>query len=268
MNSTNRDRTAEMAFDPTRRTALVAGILYLVTFVASIPAVFLLSPLLNDANYVVGAGADMQVGLGAVLDMVNALAAIGTAVAVFSVVKRQHEGLALGFVTTRVMEAAIIAIGVVSLLGLVTLQQEGVAAGDAGAAVVVGRTLVAVRDWTFLLGPCLMPALNALLFGTLLYRARLVPRAIPALGLVGAPVMIAFVVATMLGLSELGGTFNGIAGAPFFFWELAVALWMTFKGFDRTAPIVAAAIAESAAAASSTMTARRSGTVATEAGTA
>jgi CPA1 family monovalent cation:H+ antiporter len=110
--------------------------------------------------------------------------------------------------------------------------------------------------------------LNALLFGTLLYRARLVPRAIPALGLVGAPVMIAFVVATMLGLSELGGTFNGIAGAPFFFWELAVALWMTFKGFDRTAPIVAAAIAESAAAASSTLTARSSVAVATEAGAA
>ena len=196
MSNTNRTRTAEpSAFDPTRRAALVSGVLYLVTFAASIPAVFLLGPILNNPSYVIGSGADMQIGLACVLDMVNALAAIGTAVAVFSVVKRQQEGLALGFVATRLTEAAIISIGVVSLLGLVSLRQEGVAAVDAGAAVVVGRTLVSVRDWTFLLGPVLMAALNALMFGTLLYRARLVPRAIPALGLIGAPVAIAFVIA-------------------------------------------------------------------------
>src|SRR5262245_35908477 len=99
---TNPPRTTghDQTPDPTRRTALVAGILYLITFVASIPAVFLLGPILGDAAYITGPGADTQVGLGAVLDMVNAFACIGTAVAVYSVVKRQHEGLALGFVTT------------------------------------------------------------------------------------------------------------------------------------------------------------------------
>jgi hypothetical protein len=230
--------------DPTRRTALVTGILYLITFASSIPAVFLLAPLLGDPSYVIGSGASTLVGLGAALDIVNVLAAIGTAVAVFSVARRVHEGFALGFVMTRMLEAAIIVIGVVSLLGLLTLRQEGVAATDEGAAVVVGRTLVAVRDWTFLLGPLLMAALNALMFGTLLYRGRLVPRVIPAIGLVGAPVAIAFVIATTLGFSELGSPFQGIAGAPFFIWELAVGLWMTFKGFNRTAPVVAAAIEE------------------------
>jgi Domain of unknown function (DUF4386) len=234
--------------DPTRRSAFVSGVLYLITFAASIPAVFLLGPMLDDPSYVIGSGVDQQIGLAALLDMVNAFACIGTAVALFSVLKRQHEGLALGFVTTRLMEAAIISIGVVGLLALVTVRQDGVVVADAGAAVVVGRTVVAARDWTFVLGPCLMPALNALMFATLLYRGRLVPRAIPALGLIGAPVMIAFVGATMLGHSELGSTFNGIAGAPFFMWELAVGLWMVFKGFDRTAPIVATAIAEAGAA--------------------
>jgi hypothetical protein len=269
MSNTNRAKTAQpTTFDPTRRTALVAGVLYLVTFAASIPAVFLLGPILNNASYVIGSGADTQIGLACVLDMVNALAAIGTAVAVFSVVKRQHEGLALGFVATRLTEAAIILIGVVSLLGIVTLRQEGVAAVDAGAAVVVGRTLVAVRDWTFLLGPVLMAALNALMFGTLLYRARLVPRAIPALGLIGAPVAITFVIATVLGFSEQGSTFQGIAGAPFFFWELAVGLWMAFKGFNRNAPIVAVAISESTHTASSTAPARSSVAISTEAGAA
>lgn len=230
--------------DPTRRTALVTGILYLITFAASIPAVFLLGPIIDDPSFVIGSGATTLVGLGAVLDMVNALAAMGTAVAVFSVVKRVHEGFALGFVMTRMLEAAVIAIGVVSLLGLLTLRQDGVAAADTGAAVVVGRTLVAVRDWTFLFGPILMAALNALMFGTLLYRGRLVPRVIPAIGLIGAPIAIAFVIATTLGYSEQGSTFQGIAGAPFFIWELVVGLWMVFRGFDRNAPIVAAAIAE------------------------
>jgi hypothetical protein len=233
-------------FDPTRKTALVTGLLYLVTFVASIPAVFLLGPLLTDQGYVVGPGSDRQVGLGAVLDMVNAIACVGTAVAVFSVARLVHEGFALGFVTTRLMEAAIIAIGVVSLLAALTLRSEGVPPSDAGAAVVAGRSLVAVRDWTFLLGPTLMPALNALMFGSVLYRGRLLPRAIPAIGIIGAPVMIAFVIATMLGYSEQGSAFNGIAGAPFFVWELLAGLWMTFKGFDRSAPVVMRAIANAA----------------------
>lgn len=268
MTNPLRSSGNDQAPDPTRKTALVAGILYLVTFAASIPAVFLLGPILTDPAYITGSGADTQIGLGAVLDMVNAFACIGTAVAVYSVVKRQHEGLSLGFVTTRVMEAAIISIGVISLLAVLTLRESGVAASDPGAALMIGGGLVAVRDWTFLLGPCLMPALNALMFATLLYRARLVPRAIPALGLVGAPVMITFVVATMLGYSELGSTFNGIAGAPFFFWEAAVGLWMTFKGFDRRAPIVAAAIADASARSGSTTIAPSAGVIAAKAGAA
>ncbi len=248
MTASPRARATERApFDPTRRAALVTGILYLVTFIASIPAVFLLSPILTDPGYVIGGGVATQIGFACVLDMVNAIAAMGTAVAVFSVVKRQHEGLALGFVATRLLEAAIIAIGGVSLLGLVTLRSEGVAPADAGAAVVVGRTLVGVRDWTFVLGPSLMAALNALMFASLLYRARLVPRAIPALGIVGAPLMITFAIAALLGQSETGDTFNQLAGAPFFIWELAVGLWMVVKGFDRQAPIIAAAISRAAA---------------------
>src|SRR5262245_36197056 len=139
--------------DPTRLTALVAGILYLVTFLASIPAVFLLAPVLDDPSYITGAGADGQVQLGALLDLVNALACIGTAVALFSVVKREHEGFALGFVTTRMFEAAVIAVGVISILSIVTLRQPTATGEEANSLVVVGQALVAIRDWTFVLGP-------------------------------------------------------------------------------------------------------------------
>jgi hypothetical protein len=232
-----------------RKTALVAGVLYLVTFIASIPAAVLLEPVLNNPNYIASAGADTQVSFAALLDLVNALACIGTAVALFSVVKRQHEGLALGFVTTRMFEAAVLAVGVVSILSVVTLRQAGAASGDAASLVPVGQALVAVRDWTFVIGPG-MASLNALMLGTLLYRSRLVPRAIPALGLVGAPLLIAFVIGKILGVTELGSAWHAIAVAPFFFWELFAGLWMTFKGFNPSAPILAGSAEESAGAAS------------------
>jgi hypothetical protein len=225
--------------DSMRKTALVAGVLYLVTFLASIPAVFLLAPVLTDPNYIVSAGADTQVTLGAFLDLINALACIGTAVALFSVVKRQHEGLALGFVTTRMFEAAVIAVGVVSILSVVTLRQPGAVGVEATSLVTVGSALVAVRDWTFMIGPG-MAGLNALLLGTLMYRSRLVPRIIPTLGLIGGPIYLSAQIGIMFGINEVTSLWSAIGLAPIFFWELFLGLWMTFKGFNRSAPLMAA----------------------------
>jgi hypothetical protein len=233
--------------DPTRKTALVAGILYLITFVSAIPAVFLLDPVLTDPRYVVGTGADTQVVFGAFLDLVNALACIGTAVALFSLVKRQHEGLALGFVTTRMLEAAVIVIGVVSLLAVVTLRQEAAAGADAASLIAVGQALVAVRDWTFLVGPGLMPAFNALLLGTLMYQSGLVPRAIPVLGLIGGPLLISSTLATMFGINDALSVWTAIATLPIFFWELTLGLWMTFRGFRPSSPLIAPVTAPIAA---------------------
>jgi hypothetical protein len=129
------------------------------------------------------------------LDLVNALACIGTAVALFPVVRRQNEAVALGFVTSRMLEAAIIVIGVVSLLAVVTLRQDlaGAPGTNPASLLTTGRALVAVRDWTFLLGPRLMPGINAVLLGYLIYRSGLVPRVIPVPGLIGAPLLTAVV---------------------------------------------------------------------------
>ena len=221
-----------------RRTALVAGILYLITFASAIPAVFLLDPVLNDPNYIVSAGADTQVTLGAFLDLVNAFACIGTAVALFSVVKRQHEGFALGFVTTRMFEAAVIVIGVVCLLAIVTLRQPDATGAEATALTTVGQALVAIRDWTFLLGPSLMPAFNAVLLGWLLYRSGLVPRIIPTVGLIGAPLLFLSTIGTMFGVNEPTSVWTGIATLPIFLWELSAGLWMAIRGFNPSAPIL------------------------------
>ncbi len=227
--------------DWTRNQARAAGILYLVTFAASIPAAFyFLTPVLNDANYIVSSGADTRVIIGCLLDVVNALAAIGTAVAVYPVVRRQSESLALGFVTSRMFEAAVIMIGVVSLLAVVTLRRDvaGTAGADQASLVTTGQALVAVRDYTFQFGPNIAAALNALMFATLLYRMRLVPRIIPTMGLIAAPLLMVAAVAVVFGLTEQGSIWFAPGGALIFVWELSVGIYMTFKGF-KPSPITA-----------------------------
>lgn len=222
-----------------RKTALVGGLLYLITFIGSIPAAILVGPAISDPAFITGAGSDQQVAFGLVLELVNVFGAIGCGVALFSVVRRVHEGLAIGYVATRLFEGATITVGVISLLAVLSLREQGAAAADAGSLVPVGNALVAVRDWAMTLGPN-MAAFNALMLGTALYKARLVPRAIPALGIVGAPILISYVIGTILGLTGPGTLFQGIAVAPFFIWELVLGLWLTFKGFSNSAPIVRA----------------------------
>ena len=221
-----------------RKTAFVAGAFYVITFAASIPALFLLAPVLNNPDYIISSGADTRVLVDGFLDLINALAAIGTAVALFSVVKRQHEGFALGFVTTRLLEAAVIMIGVISLLSVVTLRQNlaATAGADQASLLVAGQSLVAVRDWTFLLGPNLMAGLNALLLGTLMYRSRLVPRLIPTVGRIGGVLLLIDVTAIFFGSYDLGAPWHAIAAAPIFVWELSLGLWLVVKGF-KPSPI-------------------------------
>jgi hypothetical protein len=236
LHTDRRPATPRLATEPdgTRGNVRAAGLLYLLTFASSIPAAFyFLAPVLNDPSYIVGSGADTRVAIGCLLDVVNALACVGTAVAVYPAVRRYNESLALGFVTSRMFEAAVIMVGVVSLLGVVTLRQDfsDGSLTDRPGLLTTGQALVAVRNWTFQFGPNLCAALNALLFGTLLYRSRLVPRVIPALGLVGAPLLLAATVAAVLGAVEQGSAWF-IGALPVAAWELSVGLYMTFKGFN------------------------------------
>ncbi len=229
-----------------RKTALAAGILYLLTYASSIPAALLLGSTLADPNYILGAGADGQLRLAALLDIVNGITAIGTAVALFSVVKRQHEGLAIGFVSARTFEAAILFVGVLSVMSIAVLRETAGATTDPASLSAVGLGLATLYKVAFVLGTGI-PALNALLLGLLLYRSALVPRAIPALGLVGAVTFTSWIVGWIFGITEPGTPWHGLGVAPIFFWELLVGLWMTFKGFRKDAPLMLEAAAAEAA---------------------
>lgn len=215
-----------------RKTALVAGALYLLTF-ASIPTLALYGPV-RDPNYVTGPGPDTPVIVGGVLEMVVALACIGTAIALYPVVKKQNEAIALGFVGTRVLEAGTIVVCVVSFLTLVTLRKSGAGAD----ALVTGQALVAFHDWIFLLGQGTLPAANALLLGSLLYRSRLVPRVLPVIGFIGAPLLIASVIATLFGLWGQLSAMSALLTIPIAVWEFSLGIYLVVKGF-KASPITA-----------------------------
>ena len=218
-----------------RKTAAVAGGLYLLTFVTSIPTLPLFAPL-QEAGYVLGPGPDTGALWGVLLNVLCALAGVGTAITLFPVVKRQNESLAIGFVASRTIEGVLIIIGVVCLLALMSLRQNP--GGVETASLVAGGTmLVTLHGWTFVLGQSLMPAVNALLLGTLLYRSRLVPRALPLLGLIGAPLLVASVAATIFGVYDQTSPVGTIAALPIALWEFSLGLWLVVRGFSPSSII-------------------------------
>ena len=240
MTTTARTTEAtQVPMDPSRKTALVAGVFYLMTMV-SIPTLALYGPV-KSKDFIIGSGADTGALLGCFLEVVVALAGIGTAITLFPVVKRQNEGMALGFVAARTLEAAMICTGGASLLTLVTLRQDlGTATGaDAASLITIGASHVATYNWAFTLGGSLMPGINAILLGTLMYRSGLVPRVLPVIGLVGVPLHITAVVLTMFGVIDRVGSVALIAALPIFVWELSLGIYLVVKGF-RPCPITEA----------------------------
>jgi hypothetical protein len=226
----------QVPMDPSRKTALVAGVFYLMTMV-SIPTLALYGPV-KSKDFIISSGADTGALWGCFLEVVVALAGIGTAITLYPVVKRQNEGMALGFVAARTLEAAMLFTGVASLLSLVTLHQDlGTATGaDAASLVTVGASHVATYHWAFTLGGSLMPGINAILLGTLMYRSGLVPRVLPVIGLIGVPLHITAVVLTMFGVIDRVGSVALIAALPIFVWELSLGIYLVVKGF-RSCPI-------------------------------
>jgi hypothetical protein len=226
--------------DTNRRTARIAGWFFIVTFLVSIPAALVLyTPILDHARYIVGAGSDTRVALGAFLEMILIVANIGTAVALFPILKRQNEGLALGYVTARVVESGFIAVGILSLMAIVTLRQDVGGMAAPGSLVPIGRSLVAVHDWTFLLGPGWVVGVgNGLILGYLMFRSGLVPRWMATLGLIGGPLIIASGTAVLFNAIEPGSAWQVVATAPEFVWELSLGVYLIVRGF-KLSPILA-----------------------------
>jgi hypothetical protein len=215
-----------------RKYSLAAGVFYLLTFV-SIPTLGLYRGV-RGPNFVVGAGPDSPVILGVLLEMVVALANIGTAVALYPVLKRQGEARAIGFVASRTLEAATMYVGIVSLMSIVALRQAGVGA----AGLATGQGFAAQYRWTFFFAQSFIPAINGVLLGSLLYESRLVPRWLPVLALIGAALLVISWFAVLFGAFEAVSPMGALAAVPIAVWEFSLGVYLTFWGF-KPSPITA-----------------------------
>ncbi len=224
------------ATDPMRRTSRAAGILYLLTFV-SMPTLALFQPVRDRADFVLGAGSDTGVLWGAFTEVVVALAGIGTAVVLFPVVRRQSQTAATGFVAARVLEGALILAGVAAVLSVVGLRRDVAGAPDADPAslLTTGHALSAFYDGAFLLSQSLMPVFNALCLGYALYRSGLVPRLLPAVGLLGAPLLLASDIAILFGVLDRMAPIAAFAALPIALWEFSLGVYLTVRGFRPAA---------------------------------
>ena len=229
-----------------QKRARVFGVLYLLTYVTSIAALALYQPILDHPiAYIAGAGHDNQILFGAFLELFLIITNIGTAVVIFPIVRRQNEDLALGYVTARIVECTFILVGILCVLGIVTLRNQVAGAAEG----TVSYTLAAIKDWTFLLGPGWVVGWgNGLILGYLMYRSELVPRRATWLGLIGGPLIIISGTAILFSgndPSDALRSLQGVATIPEFLWELFLGIYCTFKGFRPSAPILQAGFRQS-----------------------
>ncbi len=210
----------------TRRLTLAAGVLFLITFITSIPALGLFQPVLDDpAGYIAGAGADNRIYLGVALELVLIVANIGTALVLYPLLRRHSEVLSLGYIAARIVESLFIATGILAVLGVVSLRHDDPAAGS------LAVSLAQFKDWTFLLGPGFVVGIgNGLMLGYLMYRSGLVPRGMAMLGLIGGPLLIASGIGVLFDAFAPGGTVQALATIPEFLWELSLGVYLTVKG--------------------------------------
>jgi hypothetical protein len=224
---------------PSRGLARIAGIFMVVTFI-SIPALLLYDPVLNHTSFVASSGGNGRVYLGALFEILTLIGGIGMAVTLFPVLRRQSESLALGYVTVRVVESCLIAVGIVSLLAVVTLRQDlaGGAGTDNASLILSGRSLVAVHDATFLLGPAFCAAIgNGLILGYLMLRSGLVPRRLAQLGLVGGSLALVTALLVLFGAYDQSSAASFFLTVPEAVWELSLGIYLIARGF-KASPIL------------------------------
>jgi len=219
-----------------RKTALTVGVLFVLTLVFAIPGVIAYGPVLNDPRYVLGPGAGPSVSVGAFFEILTVIANIATAMVLFPLLRRQSETLALSYVAARFVEGALIVVGMLSALAVETLRQNG-ASADPGSLLVASQSLVAIHDWTFLLGPGFMSGLgNGLLIGYLMYRSGLLSRRLAVFGIIGGPLVMASGIAILFGVIELGSTAQGLATILEIVWEIGIlGVYLIFRGFQAGA---------------------------------
>lgn len=220
-----------------KKSARIVGVFFILAAVSAIVGLLLYDPILNNPDYLTtGAEHSNQVLLGVVMELILVISAIGTAVTMFPYLKRYNETIALWHVSFRFFEAVIIAIGIISVLSLLTLSQEFIAAASPNSESyhASGTVLKAIHDWTFLLGPNFMLGINTVMYSYIFYKSKLVPRFIPIIGMTGAVLVFSCSILVMFDVIEQVSVWGGILALPVALNEMTLAVWLIIKGFNDT----------------------------------
>lgn len=216
----------------------IVGVLFLLAAVTAVIGLKLYDPILIGSDYLVkGAENANRIVLGAVMELMLVVSAIGTATVMFPILRKYNETIALWHVCFRFLEAIVITVGVISVLALLTLSREFIAAGspDPTSFQSTGIALIAIHDWTFMLGPLFMLGLNTIMYSYIFFKTRIVPRFIATLGIVGAISVFTCALLVMFGVIEQISVWGGILALPVAATEMILAVWLLTKGFNETA---------------------------------
>ena len=215
-----------------RKIGKITAVLYFITWVSSIAGLAFYGSILKHSDYLSGAVSNSHLLTGGFLEIITALSVVGTAVALYPIVRRASESLAIGYVALRTLEAAVIAVGVLPILALVTLRQD---LTDLTGSNALGRALVSLHNWSFLVGPSFMCAANTLVLAFLLYKSGLVARFIPILGLTGGSLLAVSGTLQLFGVLSQSAPSTALLSIPVFAWEISFATYIFRKGFKTSA---------------------------------
>jgi hypothetical protein len=221
-----------------KKASKIVGMLFILAAVTAVAGVLLYDPFLKGSDYLMnGSKHANQVALGALMELILVVSAVGTATTMFPILRRYNETIALWHVCFRFLEAIIITIGVISVLSLLTLSTEFVAGGAANPASFEssGIVLKAIHEWTFMLGPNFMLGVNTIMYSYIFYKTKLVPRFISILGMTGATLVFICALLVLFGVIEQVSVWGGILALPVAANEMILAGWLLVKGFNQTA---------------------------------
>ncbi len=224
--------------DTNKKTGRIIGALFIMATVTSVIGYqVILSPILNAPDILVKVSENsFETILGVLIDSINSIAVIVISILFFPILKKHNEATAIGYIGFRIIESVILIVGHISLLSIVTISQEfvNVAASDTSNFQALGTLLIAVNDWTYLLGPGIMFSFTALILNYSLYRTKLVPRFIAVWGLIGAILLFTADMFAIFGLSTTSTLFIFLI-LPIGLNEMVLAVWLITKGFDTSA---------------------------------
>ncbi|MGO4544167.1 DUF4386 domain-containing protein [Paenibacillus sp. 2TAB23] len=222
----------------TKAASRIAGVLFIIATVAAILGALLYNPILNDSEYLTqGSAHANQVVLGALMELILVVSAVGTATVMFPFLINYNKTIAIWHVCFRFMEAVVITVGIISVLSLLSLSQDYIAAGapDIGSYQVSGTLLLAVHEWTFMLGPNFFLGINTMMYSYIFYKSKLVPRSISLLGMIGSVLIFLVALLEMFGVVDQLSVWGGILALPVFAYEMVLAFWLITRGFNVSA---------------------------------